>query len=159
MRVEQRAATPTAVVRRRTTWDRFPAEWGPMLDEVYALVRAGEIEQDGHNVMVYRDLDDGGVEVEVGVQVGRPFASTGAVLCSELPGGEVAVTVHRGPYGRLGAPTPHSCSGVPPRAGRWPARDGRSTATGWRTRTPSKPRSPTSSAEARCFRHRGSGPR
>jgi effector-binding domain-containing protein len=103
MRVEQRAATPTAVVRRRTTWDRFPAEWGPMLDEVYALVRAGEIEQDGHNVMVYRDLDDGGVEVEVGVQVGRPFASTGAVLSSELPGGEVAVTVHRGPYGRLGA--------------------------------------------------------
>jgi hypothetical protein len=47
-----------------------------MLDEVYALVRAGGIEQDGHNVMLYRDLHDECVDVEAGVDVAGPFAST-----------------------------------------------------------------------------------
>jgi effector-binding domain-containing protein len=73
-----------------------------MLDEVYAVVRAGGAEQDGHNVMVFRDLPDGGLDVEVGVQVAAPFESTGSVTPSELPAGIVAVAVHHGPYGQLG---------------------------------------------------------
>lgn len=103
MQVEQRSARPTAVVRRRTTWERFPAEWGSMLDEVYSLVRAGSVEQAGHNVMVYRDLEDGNVDVEVGVEAAVPFEPSDGVVPSELPGGTVAVAVHRGAYGSLGA--------------------------------------------------------
>ena len=102
MRVEERAARPTAVVRRRTTWDRFPSEWGAMLDAVYEQVRAGAVEQDGHNVMLYRDLADGRLDVEVGVAVAGPFPPAGSVEPSELPGGTVAVAVHRGAYARLG---------------------------------------------------------
>jgi len=74
-----------------------------MLDEVYAVVRAGGADQDGHNVMVFRDLPGGGVDVEVGVQAARPFEVTGSVMASELPAGTVVVAVHRGPYGRLGS--------------------------------------------------------
>jgi len=74
-----------------------------MLDDVYTVVRAGGAEQDGHNVMVFRDLPGGGVDVEVGVQAARPFEAAGSVVPSELPAGTVVVAVHRGPYGRLGA--------------------------------------------------------
>jgi effector-binding domain-containing protein len=40
--------------------------------------------------------------VEVGVQVTGPFAGGDGCVPSELPAGEVASTVHRGPYHLLG---------------------------------------------------------
>jgi hypothetical protein len=51
-----------------------------MLDEVSAFVRAGGVQQHGHNVMVFRDVTDGGVDVEVGVETAGPFAGTGSVV-------------------------------------------------------------------------------
>jgi effector-binding domain-containing protein len=94
------AASPTAVVAERTTWDEFPQLWGKLLDQVYAFVRSGAVAQTGHNVMLYRDDVP---NVEVGVQVAGPFEASGRVVPSELPAGRVATTVHVGPYDRLGA--------------------------------------------------------
>jgi effector-binding domain-containing protein len=94
---------PTAVVAATTTWPEFPALWGQLLDEVYAVVRAGGgggVEKAGHNVMLYKDDRP---DVEVGVQVAGPFAAVGRVVPSVLPAGRVVATVHRGPYDRLGA--------------------------------------------------------
>lgn len=96
---------PTAVVAQTTTWAEFPKLWGQMLDEVYRFVRprpelgtgpAGEMWQ---NVMLYKDDRP---DVEVGVLAARAFSGEGRVIASELPGGEVAATVHRGDYARLG---------------------------------------------------------
>jgi effector-binding domain-containing protein len=92
-------ASPTAVVARATTWEEFPGLWPVLLDEVYAFVRAGGATQSGHNVMLYRDDVP---HVEVGVQVDGPFEPVGRVVPSSLPAGDVATTVHRGPYERLG---------------------------------------------------------
>ena len=94
------AASPTAVVAQRTTWDEFPRLWDQLLDEVYALVRAGGVAKAGHNVMLYRDDVP---NVEVGLQVAGPFGANGRVILSELPAGRVATTVHRGTYDGLGA--------------------------------------------------------
>lgn len=91
---------PTAVVARATTWDEFPTLWKPMLDSVYAFLATADVRQTGHNVMLYRDDVP---HVEVGVEVNRPFESAGPVVSSALPAGEVAVTVHRGPYRNLGS--------------------------------------------------------
>ena len=52
----------------------------------------------GHNVMLYKD---DAPSVEVGVEVVDSFLSGGAVVSSLLPAGEVAMTVHRGPYDGL----------------------------------------------------------
>ncbi len=90
---------PTAVVAAKTTWTEYPTLWPKLLDEVYAVVRAGGATQDGHNVMLY--LDDV-PNVEVGVQVTGPFEPTDRVVPSVLPAGEIASTVHRGPYDALG---------------------------------------------------------
>jgi effector-binding domain-containing protein len=96
----------TAVVARTTTWEEFPRVWPELLDEVYGFVRGradlatgGEGER-WQNVMLYKDQRP---DVEVGVLVSGPFETAGRVVCSQLPGGEVATAVHRGDYAKLGA--------------------------------------------------------
>lgn len=95
--------TPTAVVAARTTWAEFPKIWGPMLDKVWAFLRGGGPDglwTDGHNVMLYKDDVP---NVEVGVEVGRPFRPVGEVVASTLPGGLVATATHTGPVTEIGA--------------------------------------------------------
>ena len=89
-------------VRRRTTFAALPGQIREFFDVVYDVVRSGQITQAGHNVIVYRNPSDAGVDVECGVQVAGPFADIGEVQCRELPGGAVATAVHWGPYARLG---------------------------------------------------------
>jgi effector-binding domain-containing protein len=93
-------ASPIAAVAAVTSWDEFPSLWGKLLDEVWAVIRAGGAEKAGHNVMLYKDDRP---SVEVGVQVAGPFEPVGRVVPSALPAGRVAATVHRGSYAGLGA--------------------------------------------------------
>jgi effector-binding domain-containing protein len=92
-------ARPTAVVAAAVTWDSWPDVWRPMLDEVYACMRRNGNVRQGANVMLY--LDDT-PHVEVGVEFINPCALDGQVKRSALPAGQVARTVHRGPYEDLG---------------------------------------------------------
>jgi effector-binding domain-containing protein len=92
-------ARPTLVVRAATTWPEFPTAWRPLLDEVWACLRAAGIERGCPNVMLY--LDDV-PHVEVGVLPSRPCPLTGRVVTSTLPAGRVASAVHRGSYAGLG---------------------------------------------------------
>jgi effector-binding domain-containing protein len=87
------SATPTAVIRETTTWERFATLWGELLDEVWGHVRGAGVPA-GRNVMVY--LDDV-PNVEVGVELEGPLASPpGRVVASALPEGRAATTVARG---------------------------------------------------------------
>ena len=89
-------ARPTAVVAQATTWQAFPALWPALLSEVRAVLT----DQRGLNVMLY--LDDV-PNVEIGVLADASFAPRGRVTASCLPAGEAAMTVHRGPFGEVGA--------------------------------------------------------
>ena len=93
------AARPTAVVPATTTWAQFPALWKELLDEVWACLRAGGVDHGCPNVMLYRDDVP---HVEVGVELRQPCPLTGRVVASTLPAGEVAMSVHHGPYADLG---------------------------------------------------------
>ncbi len=90
----------TAVVAQKTTWEEFPRVWRPMLDRVYTFLKATDRLPAGQNIMFYKDDVP---NVEVGVKVTAPFSPGGSVVPSSLPSGEVATTVHRGPYQALGA--------------------------------------------------------
>ena len=94
------AARPTAVVAATTTWAEYPALWPVLSGEVWACLRANGIQRGCRNVMLY--LDDT-PRVEVGVLLDQPCPLTGRVVASTLPAGEVATTVHYGPYEGLGA--------------------------------------------------------
>ena len=94
------ASRPTAVVKATTTWREFPGLWKGMLDDVWACLRAGGVTRGCPNVMLY--LDDV-PNVEIGVELTVPCPLTGRVVASALPAGQVATTVHRGPYAALGS--------------------------------------------------------
>ena len=96
--VKDVAARPTAVVAATTTWPEFPALWVPLLDEVWACLRAGGVTRGCRNVMLYRDDVP---NVEVGVELTQPCPLTGKVVSSNLPAGTVATTVHYGSYAGL----------------------------------------------------------
>ena len=91
-----------AVVRERLRWTELGGRLIPLLDRVYAVVRAGKVIQSGQNVFLYRDGSRDGVTVEVGVEVASRFDDVDGVLYSSTPTGEVASTVHVGPYSGLG---------------------------------------------------------
>ena len=93
---------PTAVVKAATTWAEFPDLWGKLLGQVWGFLRGSApagLWADGHNVMFYKDDVP---NVEVGVQVTRPFDSHGSVVPSVLPGGLVVGATHAGPIADLG---------------------------------------------------------
>jgi effector-binding domain-containing protein len=91
-----------AVVRQRLRWSELGSNLIRFLDRVYSQVRAGKIAQSGHNVFVYRDPTKEGVTVEVGIEVSGPFEPIDDVVHSSTPSGEVASTLHVGPYSDLG---------------------------------------------------------
>jgi hypothetical protein len=88
----QTAAQPTAVVAEQTSWERFPALWRELLEEVWSFVRGANAPA-GRNVMLYRDDVP---NVEVGVEVDGPFVPAGRIISSSLPAGRAARTVARG---------------------------------------------------------------
>lgn len=111
------AARPTAVVAAETTWQDFPSTWRPMLDEVYACLKRNGSAHQGCNIMLYKDDVP---NVEIGVELIAPCTLDGPVVESALPAGEVAMTVHRGPYQDLGV--------AHERVKRWCADNGRALA-------------------------------
>lgn len=114
-------ARPTAVIAATTTWEAFPSLWPGLLDEVWACLRASGIDRGCPNVMLYRDDVP---HVEVGVELRQPCPLTGRVVASTLPAGQVAMTVHRGPYAGLGEAHRAirdwcAAHGEPPAGPRW----------------------------------------
>jgi effector-binding domain-containing protein len=91
---------PAAVVAATTTWQEFPALWGQLLGEVWGCLHAGGIYRGCRNVMLYLDSVP---NVEVGVLLDQPCPLIGRVVASALPAGTAAMTVHRGPFGDVGA--------------------------------------------------------
>ncbi len=72
--VVQTSPQPLAVVRVETNAAELTEEIEKAFTKVYAAVQSGKIQQPGQNVIVYRQLGSGEVEVECGVQVPGPFA-------------------------------------------------------------------------------------
>ena len=93
--VKEVEARPTAVVPAATTWQEFPTLWRELSDEVWAcLHHAGGIFRGCRVIMLLGRC----APVEVGVELLVPCPLTGRVIASALPAGQVAMTVHWGPY-------------------------------------------------------------
>jgi effector-binding domain-containing protein len=102
--VETVAARPLAAVRRRVRIGAVSTAWKPALDQVWAFLRLHEgLRTDGHNVFLYHHpaRRHEPMEVDFGVEVSGTFEGEGEVLFARTPAGEVAWTLHVGPYDRL----------------------------------------------------------
>lgn len=92
-------AQDTAVVRGHVGHDGVGDFLGAALGQVMAAV--GQTAVSGPPFARY-DMADDGWDMEAGFPVAAPFADSGDVVGSSLPAGQVARTVHEGPYQELG---------------------------------------------------------
>ena len=93
-----------AAVRREVSPGAIGAAWGPALDRVWEFIRRQPgLRTDGHNIFLYHHPDRPGSPIvcDFGVEVTHTFAPAGEVFATATPGGEAAVTIHRGAYHRL----------------------------------------------------------
>lgn len=102
--VEAAKAELIAAVRATVPIRDVVRAWKPALDQVWAFLKANGGLHPGHNLFLYHHAErrDDPMNIDFGVQVTRPFTQEGSVRCIETPAGEVAKTVHVGPYARLG---------------------------------------------------------
>jgi len=98
--VKHSQPTTTAVIRSRVPKEELSKFVPWACGEVWSFARSAGLSRPGRHVALY--FNDGQGSVEVGAEVGEPFAGNDRVQCSKLPAGRVATTVHLGPYGRLG---------------------------------------------------------
>jgi effector-binding domain-containing protein len=101
--VETVQAELVAAVRAKVPISDVVRAWKPALDQVWAFLKANDRLRPGHNLFLYHHPErrDDPMNIDFGVQVARPFERVGDVHCIETPAGEVARTVHIGPYDRL----------------------------------------------------------
>jgi effector-binding domain-containing protein len=95
---------PIAAVRREVHIGDVWAAWQAPLDLVWAFLRTHPgIWTDGRNLFLYRHpaQRDAPMDVDFGVEVVGPFEGDGEVTFRQTPAGQVASTLHVGPYDRL----------------------------------------------------------
>ena len=102
--VETAKAELVAAVGARVPISGIARAWKPALDRVWAFLRTNGELSPGHNLFLYHHPErrNEAMNIDFGVQVAHPFEGEGDVRCIETPAGEVARTVHVGPYDRLG---------------------------------------------------------
>ncbi|MDB5430482.1 MAG: transcription activator effector binding protein [Caulobacter sp.] len=93
-----------AVARGRAEMGKVPEQFMPLLDKVWAVVRTLGVDPVGPNVAVYR-FRDGGLDLEIGVQVAAAFEAVGDVEPSLTPAGRCARTLLTGSYAGIRAAT------------------------------------------------------
>jgi effector-binding domain-containing protein len=98
VRLEQHKRHPLAVVRRRASVEELAKIVPEGCGIVWNFVRSQQVAGAGRNVALYLDEV---INLEVGVELETPFASSGEVVGSVTPPGLMATTTHYGPYGRL----------------------------------------------------------
>jgi effector-binding domain-containing protein len=100
--IRRLAACPTACVRVHTTADRIGEAFRQALPKVAAHIEEVGGTIAGPPYARYHEFGPSGVDMEVGVPTAVAIPANGDVTSAELPAVEAAVTVHQGPYERLG---------------------------------------------------------
>ncbi|MEP6985303.1 MAG: GyrI-like domain-containing protein [Chloroflexota bacterium] len=93
-----------AAVREHTNSQNLATKIRELLTEnaIYTFLNKAGIQEHSHNVFVYKDEENQGIALEVGVQVFAPFTGNDRVICSSIPSGLAATLLHRGSYEQLG---------------------------------------------------------
>jgi len=102
--VETAQARLIAAVRVTARSAEISGVWKPALDQVWAFLEENRDLRPGHNFFLYHHPErrNDPMNIDFGVQVSRRFEPQGNIQCIDTPAGEVAMTLHVGPYDRLG---------------------------------------------------------
>ena len=72
-----------------------------ILPEVWRYIRRNGVTPSGPPFTRYHGFENDRVDIEGGMPVPNPLPAEGRVVPGRLPGGEVATTIHLGPYDKL----------------------------------------------------------
>lgn len=97
----ERKPQPTAVVRATIPVAEIPAFLGRAYEQVMQALRAQGGAPVGPPFAYYLGMPTATVDMEAGFPVAIPYSESGDVVPSELPGGNIASTMHVGPYERM----------------------------------------------------------
>jgi effector-binding domain-containing protein len=100
--LETREPRPAMVIRAATSMQRITEDLGRIFPAVYHHVTENDAEMTGPPFVRYLSMDEHGMELEAGITVVENIAPKDDIIASELPGGEVAVTWHVGPFDTIG---------------------------------------------------------
>ena len=100
VRIEQIEPVPIVAVNRRAPQKELSRVVPAACGEVWNYVRSAGVQGPGRLVAIYLDCE---INMEIGVEVSGPVPANDQVINSATPGGNVATTVHMGPYNQLGA--------------------------------------------------------
>lgn len=96
--IERVEPITTAIVKRQASTSELSQVIPAACGVVWNFLRSHAISNPGINVALYLDCV---MNIEVGAIVDASFTPEGEVLCSSLPGGQVAKAVYLGPYSGL----------------------------------------------------------
>lgn len=100
--IEHATLQPTLVMRFHAPVTELAQKFGECYSTIFShLAQRGEAAA-GPPFAIYHNMDTRDLDVEAGFPVARVMEGDGQILPSSLPGGEVATTVHVGPYEGVG---------------------------------------------------------
>lgn len=94
--------TPVLVQRRKVTREELGPALGEMLPAVFAFASRTGVGPAGAPFVRYTAMESSeGFSIEAGLPVTKATEGEGEIHSCSLPGGKVAMTVHKGPYEEL----------------------------------------------------------
>ncbi len=95
-------AQPTLSIRTRAAAQGLPAEMGRCFGAIAAYLGTLGQQPICPVYAAYFNMDMSDLDVEIGMGVASPLPGQGEIAASTLPAGDVASTVHEGPYEDIG---------------------------------------------------------
>lgn len=100
--VKEIEAQPVVIARAEITPDKIGPTFAELAGEVSASLARRSIPTAGPPFGRYFDYSKDHVDMAVGFPVAGSVEADGRVVADELPGGQIAIVTHIGPYTQLG---------------------------------------------------------
>ncbi len=100
--ISQQAAQPTLSIRVRSSVQNLPAEMGRCFGAIAGYLGSLGQSPTDPAYSAYYNMDMSDLDVEIGFGVAAPVPGQGEIAAGWLPEGDVASTLHVGPYADMG---------------------------------------------------------
>jgi effector-binding domain-containing protein len=100
--ITNQPAQPSLSIRTRAAVQDLPAAMGRCFGAIVNYVMSLGQQPVGPAYAAYFNMDMADLDVEIGFGLASPLPGQGEIAATWLPGGDVASTVHEGPYDGVG---------------------------------------------------------
>lgn len=99
--IEYREAIPYAAIHTRVAMQAIPKELPPLIFQVVDWVKKHQLREAGSPFFRYLSMNNGVMDVEVGIPLDKLPQGDGKVIAGSFPAGKYLTARHTGPYHEL----------------------------------------------------------